>query len=70
MLNYLLLFYHRKELKMKEFIQRFLCGILPFGTFMYVLFNGYPEPLGLIVGVVCGLLGLLIAGKEISRCLH
>ena len=55
---------------MKEFIQMFLCGILTFGTFMYVLFNGYPEPLGLIVGVVCGLLGLFIAGKEISRCLH
>lgn len=55
---------------MKEFIAVISTVLLMIAMFMYVLFNGYPEPLGLFIGVVCGLLGLFIAGKEISRCLH
>ena len=56
---------------MKYFIQFITLGFLiPVSMFFYVLFNGYPEPTGLYIGIVCGLLGLYIAGKEISRCLR
>ena len=55
---------------MKEFIQVSLIGLAFSGTFMYILLNGYPEPLGLYVGIVCGVIGLFITGKEISRCLR
>ena len=54
---------------MKEFMQMLLLGITLLGTFMCVLLNGYPEPFGVYLGIVCGIAGTILAGKEIRSCL-
>lgn len=54
---------------MKELIKVLtLYFLLPLSITTYVLFNGYSEPLGLCIGIVCMTVGSVICVKGIKGC--